>query len=117
MLKIKFHKDGICIPDEAIEGWIDNLINLYNYYKKDYDEKCKISISNEIIVDAIRLRVLKGDIDYKEIEFEYKGQKLYLNEYANFSEYTEEFCTMGLNIVTQILNLQRKKRKDIKNEK
>lgn len=112
MLKIKFHKDGICMSDEIIEEWIDNLITRYSF-TNDYE----VTISNEIIVDAIRLRVIKGEINYKEIEFDYKEQKLYLNEYANFSEYPEGFCTMGLNIVMQILNLQRKKRKNIKNEK
>ena len=86
-----------CVPDGRVKEVAGNIIS----YK---DQKKEITVSNELVVDELRLRIKRGEILGTEIAFRFKGEDIPIDEEGYFIEVPPKgFCDTGLGILEEIL--------------
>lgn len=90
MLKVIFdpdHEPGT--PD----GKAANLAySFVKCYQEDKVSTVSVTTSSHVVVDAFRLQVVRGEIDHKNLTFEYKGETITIGKNARLSNYPRGFC-------------------------
>lgn len=96
---------GLPMNDASVPQYVTTLISRHRFTAGDL----RASVSTETVIDEVRLRILKGEIDHLIVRIEYEGQLITVNEYGNLSD------QMGIGAlndhrITEIVRLQSRKR-------
>ena len=101
MLKIIYSQDGEHMADRTVKSWVSNLVN--NYVE---GVDLTIIVSNELIVETIRVEVKHGNIDCKEVLF-FNGEDdefgIKIDRGGYLDEWPEGFCDFRDNILETLL--------------
>lgn len=115
MIIIKYCKGGEIVSDfdcyfraETIkkienENRIDNKITVFHFASSN-------------IINAIRLEIVRENIDYKTCWFVYKHKYFRANEYGVISDWPKGFCDIDTDICEQILRTSLDKRRKEKKQ-
>ena len=63
-------------------------------------------VSNAMVIDCLRLQVVKGKLDKDDLIVQFNGEPLVLNKYANFDQYPKGFGDHSMNIVRELMMTQ-----------
>ena len=95
--------NGTPIADGKVLDFAENL-----------PDEC--TVSNEIVIDAIRYQILKGRHKHDEVQIVFEGETFSLNEYANFDLHKRpnDFLCLSNKIAEGTLRIQIAMRKNRK---
>lgn len=110
MLYIKYCSDGEAVNEFKLYEYVRGVLDK-ELANKNKGIDTRISTSTSLVIDAIRIAVLLGEIDRSRVVFKYNGENIHIDEYGNPSEWPRGFCDVDMNILEGILSTQCKKRK------
>ena len=93
--------NGKVIPDGLIKGWADEVVK---DYKKVID--MNIIISSSVMIDATRVLIMKGKLDYKETIYRFRGLDLGVDKNGRLSVWPEGFCDIYGNILEELIEIK-----------
>ena len=95
------------VADGEVVHEVDNIL----LKKPEY-----VVVSNQTVIDEIRLRVCKGEISHEKIIFRFENKSMQINEYgAMFNKYPKILC-YNYNRITELLQCAYNKQKANKAE-
>lgn len=95
---------GEVVPDGRVLNWANEL---EKHVDKSYPNDVKVSVGSEVMLDVIRLWMVRGLFDYRNTYLIFDGKTVEFNEYGNL----EKFPTMTtFNILRDIMSEQMAKR-------
>jgi len=85
------------VPDGRVKEVVDNIVS-FN------DQRTEVTVSNELVVDELRLRVCRGEINHGDVVFRFNGQDLPVDRDGRFTvKIPKGFCDLGIDILEGIL--------------
>lgn len=66
--------NGVAVPDAKVANAVENMLN--------YPDSV-FYVGNSIILDEIRLRIVRGQIPHTHVKFVYQHKDIFLNQYGN----------------------------------
>lgn len=102
MLTIKYDPtSGKVISDGLIKDWADKVV-------EDYKEaiNMNITVGSGVMVDAIRVLIMKGKLNYKEIVFRFRGLDLGVDKNGRLSIWPKGFCDVYDNILEELVGIK-----------
>ena len=81
-------KDGLAYADGLIESFVDGVLE--NAKGKD----SSVRIGNEIAIALIRLRIMQGKLNHKEIQFDFEEleRRMVADKFGNLDSWPPGFC-------------------------
>lgn len=114
-LVISYMEAGLTIADIKVMKWAEELAEIFH----KGTVSCLRIVSNAAMVDAIRLLIAKGVLDYKEVVFRYEGKDIKPNRYGMIVHWPNGFCDSRDNILEDLLTasikIQKEEKDAIKN--
>lgn len=108
ILEIYYREDGVAYGDFGL------LENGQKIIKEYLDGKCsKRSVSTGNIVEALRVLVSRGELQYTDICFIFNEKKIYLNENIEYLEYPKGFLDYERTFLRELIETRLKKGKDV----
>jgi hypothetical protein len=104
-LIIDYNKEGVCLPDEIIESFIEEFLYDENFKEDTSDTECHLLVANELIITAFRVKVLSGEIPHTQIVFKFEDQIIKINKDGRLAHWPKGFCDHNDNYLDQLLNL------------
>jgi len=96
MLTIEYCESGKSISDFDIESWVDYIVKV-----KDLNLRFKVSTS--LPIDAIRLAIVQGRLDYRKVVFAFEDKTMQVNEFGALLNWSNGFCDKGVRYAEKIL--------------
>ena len=110
MLIIEYSKYGDTISDFEYENWLNNVKHTLSTHK---DEDIVFKVSTTLPIYAIRLAVVKDEIDYTKVKFKFEDVSGYkessINEYGVLNYWPIDNVNL---LIGNILTIAMKKRKE-----
>ena len=104
MIIIEYCASGKAISDFALKPFIELLTLL--------EDGGMVQVSTANVVTAVKLAVLKGQLDYKEIQFWFEDKIISLNEYGCLDDWPDGFADTEVNMCEEILMISIENRKE-----
>jgi hypothetical protein len=104
MITIVYGMDGRAVSDFDISDWIWDVIH---HCKEDYS----LVVSNALPIHMVRLEIVKGNIDPKDITFKYFDQVFQANKYGAIPDWPKGFADREIAVCEDILRTAMKIRK------
>jgi hypothetical protein len=116
MITIEYTKYGTPVSDFETDKWMKMIVHCQNC---DCDKLNKIPdfnfcVSTSILFSVIRLAIVKGELDYKQIKFKFEDKIISINEYGAITDWPNGFADLDISLSQDILQLAMKKRKNEK---
>ena len=113
---------GKVVPDALIKKWANNILKKYTEFKtikivKEETVIMNITVGSSVMIDATRILILEGRLNYKEILYRFKELTIKVNEYATMSNYPKGFCDVHTDILVKLLGYQSKRYQSKKTKK
>ena len=89
MITIEFDKNGEAMSDHGAESFVLEKIKQHN---ENNCEDMKVIVSNGLVIDTFRALAIEKKVDYKDIQFLFKGQYIQVDEYGALSVWPVGFC-------------------------
>jgi hypothetical protein len=105
MVKIEYCKEGESISDFDYDKWIEIVKSAII---KNQDITFKVSTS--IPIHAIRLEIIKGNIECNDVVFVYKEEEYHSNEFGEIQNHPNGFAGLHWILCGQIVMAQIYKR-------
>lgn len=87
------------VSDIEVESWYNSVLISPNYGYSD----CTIFVSTEVMLDRLRLGLLRGEICPFKIVCEVTGYRSEVNQFGKILNYTDFPLDIGLRLTTDIL--------------
>ena len=71
----------------------------------------RLQVANCVPIDAIRAAIFRGDIDYREITFEFKGERIVPDSSGHLSSWPPGFCDTYDKIINELADWGGEQRK------
>ncbi|ATF13596.1 hypothetical protein A616_16900 [Brevibacillus brevis X23] len=104
MITINYCHEGNPYSDFEAEA----LTKLWFKNKQD----CVYNVSTENIISYVRRMVAEGEIEDTDVQLQFNGQNLEMNEYAVIKDWKKGFCDYSEENAARTLKAQLKKRKE-----
>jgi hypothetical protein len=69
-------ENAICIPDLKVDEWVDKLVETYENQTEDYS----VVVGTEIMIYGIRVAIMEGRINHKDIVFSFEDEELVVDK-------------------------------------
>jgi len=99
MITIEYCKEGLAISDFEYQKYVD-IIKDYIMHNNDFDLK----VSTEVLVNAIRVEIYKGNIDCNDIGFMFEDKILYPDKDGRIQNWPNGFCDINLELIEKLLD-------------
>ena len=113
MITIEYCAEGEPVSDFNYTEWLHKIKNSI-VYGSLYDITFKVSTS--LPINVIRLAIVKGELNYKDITFKYKDKEFQTNQYGVIEKWPNGFCEVNRSIATDLIKTRitnvQKKQKD-----
>ncbi len=90
---VKYASDGLCVPDLQVKKEALNIAN----------KKHSVTVSQEVLIDALRILVKTGVLSSNEILFEYNGTLISVDRYGKLDEWPAGFCDLKEKLLAELL--------------
>lgn len=107
MITIEYKEHGVTFSDFKAEETARSFCYLHNKTKED----ALYIVSNECIVDAMKLMVLEGAVSHNDVQFKFNDEILKINELGEIEKYPKGFCDQNQEIMRKVVYLRREKLK------
>lgn len=106
---------GDAIADGRCQPLLDFIIDEFSLEMAD---DFKLDISTENFIDTVRLAVVEGKINHKDVEIIFKSEYLKINEYGAMIHRPEGFCDYSVKLAekTLLAAFQKKKKNQQKKQ-
>lgn len=94
MVIIEYSKNGHPISDFDLDNLVEAICNLSN---------AKLIYSTSNIFFALKLAIVKRQIDCEKIKFEFNGQILNINKYGAIEDWPDGFADIDAKMCEKIL--------------
>ena len=99
---------GFGVADGGVVQIVDEILQ---------KKMTRVVVSNQSVIDELRLRVCKGEISHNEIVFKFKDKYIEVNKYgASPSGYPKGFMSTVIDRTTELLRCACNKRKEERNK-
>lgn len=95
---------GEIVPDGHVRDWAESIAESYAMCKEPKD-LLHTTVSSVLMVDAIRLLIMKGEINHKEVVFRFEGHDLEVDKNGMLRVWPKGFCDIYDNILEELLGL------------
>ena len=118
MLIVEYDLDEMWYSAATSDGEVEKFVyqtweNYSNPFPYgDHERDLTITVSNEIVITAFRLAILRGDIDHQEIAFKFNGELLYPTEEGMLPHWPEGFCELSIKMHAEMISIRNKKVRD-----
>lgn len=102
MLTVEYDSSGTAYPDDLAEVQAARMARCGGAYRA--------STSN--VITAIRALIAEGRLDHNEVQFVYRGQFIWPNEYGAIPAWPSGFCAAEGRLVDRIIEGAMKKRRE-----
>ena len=92
---ISFNNDGLCVPDYKVMETAQKIIN----------EKKDVSVSQGLLIDAIRVLVKEKQIDNNDFVIYFNNIILLVDKYGMVDHWPNGFCNVHENILNRLLGI------------
>ena len=92
--------NGKVVSDGFIKSWADDVVEAY---KKVIS--MNITVGSSVMIDATRILIMKGKLDYKEVIYRFKGLDLKVDKNGRLPVWPEGFCDIYDNILEELLGI------------
>jgi hypothetical protein len=103
MITINYSPQGVPYSDfeaeKVVRGW------------GQHKEDATYDVSTENIISFVRLLVAEGEISHKDVQLQFNGHNLEMNEYAVIKDWKKGFCDYNTENAARIIKAQIAKRK------
>lgn len=92
--------DGEVVSDGLIKNWADKIV-------EDYKEVINMSITvgSGVMIDATRVLIMKKKLNYKEVNYRFKGLNLKVDKNGRLPVWPVGFCDVYDNILEELLEI------------
>lgn len=104
MIVIDYAEHGNPISDFNYGDWLYNV-------KKNLDGDHTFVVSTSVPIAAIRLAIVRGEIDHTKIIFRYSNEVFQANEYGAILNWPNGFCDIESRFAEDILKCAMRKRR------
>ena len=114
MITIKYSEGGQAYSDFNLDAFI-KMIKLDQV--DNFSMKYEVSTSN--IIYAVKLAVVRGDLDPEQIQFDWQGQIITVNKFGSLNDWPKYFADIDARMCEEIIRSaikMRKKEKALANE-
>ncbi|MFF2531340.1 hypothetical protein ACFVS2_20770 [Brevibacillus sp. NPDC058079] len=73
-------------------------------------------VSTENVISFVRVMVAESKVSHTDVQIQYNGENLEMNEYAVFKKWAKGFCDFNNENATRIIKAQNAKRKSRRNK-
>jgi len=105
MITIEYTDNGEAVSDFNYSEWLERV-------KNNVDSNTTFKVSTSTPIFAIRLAIVKGEVDHKKIKFKYNDKESNVNEYGVFNYWPKGFADVTDVLVQNILSTAIKKKKN-----
>lgn len=90
--------NGKVVSDGLIKDWADKIV-------EDYKEliDMNITVGSGVMIDATRVLIMKGKLNYKEMVYRFKGHNLKVDKNGELSAWPKGFCDVHNNILAELI--------------
>lgn len=112
MLVIKYDPiNGKVVSDGLIKDWADNILKKYTKLKsiKIVKEKTvimNITVGLSVMIDATRVLIMKGKLNYKEVFYQFRGLNLRVDKNGRLPVWPEGFCDVYDDILEELIEIK-----------
>lgn len=103
MKTVVYCKEGVAVSDFDAEDWVE-------LFKKAADGTV-YKVSTSLPFDIIRREIVKGNIAFESVEFEFEGKKIPINKYGAIPNWPRGFCDKVNGVAEDIIREAVKMRK------
>jgi hypothetical protein len=104
MLTVEYTREGTPVNDFTYINWVYKVL----HYKNSDKVFC---VSTSIAITAVRLEIVKGNLDCSKVVFKFGDKLLYANEYGAITNWPQGFCDTETRLCEEILRLAMAKKK------
>jgi hypothetical protein len=72
-------------------------------YQDSEDASIELTTSSNLVVDSFRVQVARGEIDHKNLTFEYEGEIITVDRDVRLSHWPIGFCGHGDRALSEIV--------------
>lgn len=101
---------GVVKRDGELKSYVKEIIDVAK------TKNVTVHCANELLIEAFRVAVKKGEIDPKEIVFFFNGEVININKGGNLSEYPKGFLDTHMGFLFELLPKPKKDGKYSKEE-
>ena len=104
MITIEYAENGQAVSDFNYKDWLDNV-------KANVGRDHTFIVSTSVPIYAVRLAIVRGELDCSKIVFKYSNEVFQANEYGAIPDRPFGFCDVENRLAEDILRFAMKKRK------
>lgn len=93
--------NGKVVSDGLIKDWADKVVE---DYKKLID--MNITVGSGVMIDATRVLIMKGKLNYKEMVYRFRGLDLGVDKNGRLPVWPEGFCSVYDDILEELLQIE-----------
>lgn len=100
MLEIIYTSEGSVLPDQKVEIWAESVTKRYKARGGT-----KLHVSAALMVDAIRIQVIRGNIAPEDVQF-FNGDDpapIGINKHGRLEHWPAGFCDVQDNMLNELL--------------
>lgn len=98
MLILEYAPHGPAVSDFRAMDYAKDLA----FLAKD-TETNTAQFSNAMVLDALRVLICRGELSHEQIELRFENRAMYIDQYANLSDWPRGFCDQTENYLMEIL--------------
>jgi hypothetical protein len=92
---------GKVVPDDFIQGWADDVVKVYKEVTDMH-----ITVGSSVMIDATRVLIRKGKLDYKETIYQFKGLELGVDKNGRLPVWPGGFCDVYDDILEELVGIK-----------
>ena len=102
MLIIEYCDDGIAVRDCEAEAFVKEIVRNYCDSDRMFDDMV-VKISNELVVNYLRVEVKHGVIGCDEMVFRFDGKDIKINDRGRLMSWPKGFCDRSEKIFEELI--------------
>ncbi|RNB59445.1 hypothetical protein EDM57_04700 [Brevibacillus gelatini] len=106
MITINYCPQGVSCSDFEAE----KIVRLWFRNQEPYT----YNVSTENIISYVRVLVAEGEINHTDVQLQFNGENLEMNEYAMIKDWRKGFCDYHVENAARIIKAQNQKRRAIR---
>jgi len=109
MKTVIYCKEGVAVSDFDAEDWVE-------LFKRAKDGTIS-KVSTSLPFDIIRREIVRENISFESVEFEFEGKKIPINKYGAILNWPRGFCDKSGDVAVDVIREAMKIRKAERGEK
>lgn len=92
-MKVVYNSEaGVTLPDGKVRAFAADVVK----------NRVDVVVSSEVLVDAIRLDLLKAGVPPTEVQFMFDDEELHVDDVYRFTDYPSGFCDLSMQLLRDL---------------